>query len=41
MLKIFFTVEEAIAVIQQVKDLCSNGDFKLTEFISNNRTVLK
>ena len=41
MLKSFPTAEEAITVIQQVKDLCSNGDFNLTKFISNNTTVLK
>ena len=36
MLKSFSTAEEAITVIQQVKDLCSNGGFNLTKFISNN-----
>ena len=41
MLKSFSTVEETITVIQQVKDLCSNGGFNLTKFISNNTTVLK
>ena len=41
MLKSFPTAEEAITVIQQVKDLCSNGGFNLTKFISNNTTVLK
>ena len=41
MLKSFLTVEEAITVIQQVKDLCSNGGFNLTKFISNNTTALK
>ena len=41
MLKSFSTAEEAITVIQQVKDLCSNGGFNLTKFISNNTTVLK
>ena len=40
MLKSFPTAEEAITVIQQVKDLCSNGGFNLTKFISNT-TVLK
>ena len=39
-LKNFLTVEEAITVIQ-VEDLCSNGGFDLTKFISNNATVLK
>ena len=41
MLKSFSTAEEAITVIQQVKDLCSNGGFNLTKFISNNTTALK
>ena len=41
MLKSFPTAEEAITVIQQVKDLYSNGGFNLTKFISNNTTVLK
>ena len=41
MLKSFLTVEEAITVIQQVKDLCSNGGFNLTKFIRNTTTVLK
>ena len=41
MLKNFPTAEEAITVIQQVKDICSNGRFKLTKFISNNTKVLK
>ena len=41
MLKSFSTVEVAITVVQQVKDLCSNGGFNLTKFISNNATVLK
>ena len=41
MLKSFSTAEEAITVIQQVKDLCSNGGFNLTKFISNNKTALK
>ena len=41
MLKSFSTVEEAITVIQQVKDLCSNGGFNLTKFISNNTIVIK
>ena len=41
MLKGFPTAEEAITVIQQVKDLCSNGGFNLRKFISNNTTVLK
>ena len=41
MLKSFPTAEEAITVIQQVKDLCSSGGFNLTKFISNNATVLK
>ena len=40
-LKSFSTAEEAITVIRQVKDLCSNGGFNLTIFISNNTTVLK
>ena len=40
-LKSFLTVEEAITEIQQVKDLCSNGGFDLTKFISNNATVLE
>ena len=40
-LKSFSTVEEAITVIQQVKDLCSNGGFNLRKFISSNTTVLK
>ena len=31
MLKSFPTAEEAITVIKQVKDLCSNGDFNLTK----------
>ena len=34
MLKSFSTAEETITVIQQVKDLCSNGGFNLTKFIS-------
>ena len=41
MLKSFPTAEEAITVIQQVKDLCSNAGFNLTKFVSNNTTVLK
>ena len=41
MLKRFLTVEEAITVIRQVKDLCSNGGFNLTKFICNNTTRLK
>ena len=41
MLKSFPTAEEAITVIQQVKDTCSNGGFNLTKFISNNTAVLK
>ena len=41
MLKSFLTVEEAITVIQQVKDLYSNEDFILKKFISNNTTVFK
>ena len=41
MSKSFSTVEVAIAVVQQVKDLCSNGGFNVTKFISNNATVLK
>ena len=41
MLKSFSTAEEAITVIQQVKDLCSNGGFNLTKFISNNTTAFK
>ena len=41
MLTRFSTVEEAITVIQQVKDLCSNGGFNLTKFIRNTTTVLK
>ena len=41
MLKSFPTAEEAITVIQQVKDMCSNGGFNLTKFISNNTAVLK
>ena len=41
MLKSFLTVEEAITVIQQVKDLCSNGGFNLTKFISSSITVLE
>ena len=41
MLKSFLTVEEAITVIQQVKNLYSNGVFNLTKFISNNITVFK
>ena len=40
-LKSFLTVEEAITEIQQVKDLCSNGGFDLTKFISNTATVLE
>ena len=35
MLKSFWTAEEAITVIQQVKDLCSNGGFKLTKTCIN------
>ena len=41
MLKSFPTAEEAITVIQQVKDICSNGGFNLKKFISNNTAVLK
>ena len=41
MLKSFPTAEEAITVIQQVKDICSNGGFNLTKFISNYTAVLK
>ena len=41
MLKSLSTAEEAITVIEQVKDLCSNGGFNLTKFISNNTTALK
>ena len=41
MLKNFTTAEEAITVVQQVKDLCSNEGFNLTKFIRNNPTVLK
>ena len=41
MLKGFPTTEEAITIIQQVKDLCLNGGFNLRKFISNNTTVLK
>ena len=41
MLTRFSTVEEAITVIQQVKDLYSNGGFNLTKFIRNTTTVLK
>ena len=41
MLKSFPTAEEAITVIQQVKDICYNGGFNLTKFISNNTAVLK
>ena len=41
MLKSFPIAEEAITVIQQVKDTCSNGGFNLTKFISNNTAVLK
>ena len=41
MSKSFLTVEEVITVIQQVKDLCSNGGFNLKKFISNSTTVLK
>ena len=41
MVKNFPTAEEAITVIQQVKDICSNGGFNLTKFISNNTAVLK
>ena len=41
MLKSFLTAKEAITVIQQVKDLCSNGGFNLTKFISNNTIVIK
>ena len=41
MLKSFSTAEEAITVILQVKDLCSNGGFNLTKFISNNTAASK
>ena len=41
MLKSFPTAAEAITVIQQVKDICSNRGFNLTKFISNNTAVLK
>ena len=41
MLKSFPTAGVAITIIQQVKDLCSNGGFNLTKFISNNIIVLK
>ena len=41
MLKSFPTAEEAITVIQKVKDLCSNGGFNLTKFIRSNTTMLK
>lgn len=41
MLKSFPIAEEFITVIQQMKDLCSNGGFNLIKFISNNTTALK
>ena len=41
MLKRFPAAEDTTTVIQQVKDICSNGDFNLTKFSSNNTTVLK
>ena len=41
MLARFLAVEEAITVIQQVKDQCSNRGFNQTKFISNTTTVLK
>ena len=41
MMKSFPTPEEAITLIQQVKDLCSNGGFNLRNFISNNTAVSK
>ena len=41
MMKSFSTAEEAVTIIQQAKDLCSNGGFNLTKFISNNTTALK
>ena len=40
MLKSFSTAEEAIIMIQKVKELCSNGGFNLTKFISNDKVVL-
>ena len=39
-LKSFPTAEEGITMIQLVKNLCSNGGFNLTKFISNNAAVL-
>ena len=40
MLKSFQTVTEAKHVFRKVKDLCTNGGFNLTKFISNSEEVL-
>lgn len=39
-LKSVSTEEQAVALIQDLRDLCATGGFKLTKWISNSRAVL-
>ena len=41
MLKSFSSIEEAIRITGEVKELCKEGGFNFTKFSSNNLDVLK
>ena len=34
------SVRDALTLIQEVRDLCKKGGFKLTKFISNKKDIL-
>ena len=34
------SVRDTLTIIQEVRDLCKKGGFKLTEFISNKKDIL-
>ena len=40
MLKSVPSVRDALTLIQEVRDLCKKGGFKLTKFISNKKDIL-
>ena len=41
MLKSFSSIEEAIRIIEKVKELCTEGAFNLMTFSSNSSDILK